>query len=141
MLGDCGEESFDSCFGKMPIIVDNVIIASFFTTHLILDHNGKKLITDRWKKFTEVGIRRLCDLIFYDKFGSYDDIVNYYGHLPKAAVDTLLAAIPQHLKELACFAPVLSPRLQWAFRTNSIHTAVLITTPPKNQQHQLPDLP
>ena len=102
---------------------------------------GKPLKAERRKKFMSVGIRRLCDLIFFDHIGSYEEITAYYGSVPRKAFDTLLAALPQDLVDRACLTQPLTMKSRWAINNGTSHTVVVIAEPQPDQVHQLPDLP
>ena len=67
-----------------------------FNNRDICDQRGKSLKEERWKRLTDVGIRRLCDLVFFDHIGTDEEIKSFYGKLPQKALDILRAAIPQH---------------------------------------------
>ena len=100
--------------------------------------NGKSLATSRWDKFTQKGIRRVCDLLFHDHLGSVEEITGYYGNLPKDAVETLLRAIPRDIVEAATNPPPLTPGLQVGFIKEGLHHVFLIENHPDISGPQLP---
>ena len=105
----------------------------------LLKHHGQTLSGPRWEPLVLRGIRRLCDLIFFDRVGTYEELVQYYGHLPKPAVRDLLEAIPQDLLRIACMTPPLIPSSEWAHTTNYGHRLYILEEPPADTP--LPSLP
>ena len=103
-----------------------------------IQHHQKPLNGSRWQTFTQVGIRRICDLIFHDHIGSYDEIVAYYGHLPRPAVTDLLAALPATLTDIATTTAALTPDTEWAHTTNTGHRAYSVTENPLRGGPYLP---
>ena len=74
-----------------------------------------------------MGIRRLCDLVFHNRLGSYQEITNYYGHVPKKSFELLTNSIPENLIQSACNVGEIRPDSQWAYLNDGSHFLLLVT--------------
>jgi len=89
--------------------------------------NNKPLIGKTWERYADAGIRRLCDLIFFDRIGTHAEVCEYYqAHLPLRTFNLLIQALPQRLVNIATYCPRPPIGSSWALKAGPIHTVYKI---------------
>jgi len=93
--------------------------------------NEKPLKGKTWEHFANVGIRRLCDLVFFDRIGTYEEVCEYYDtdNITQYAFNKLVNALPQRLVDIATFCPQPAVGSTWAIKEGTVHKVFKICTP------------
>lgn len=100
-------------------------------------HRGHPLKGNRWKGLPQLGIRRLCDLMFFDHVGTYEELCRFYGPLPRELIQDLLDAIPEDLATIASITHPLNTA-DWAhIDDDGSHTVYMaqLNTPGPHKWH------
>ena len=75
---------------------------------------GKTLTTNRWNSWTQAGIVRMTDIVFWDHIGTLEEIEAFHGlSLSKKSFELLMSALPDDLVHLCC-SPLIITGSTWA---------------------------
>jgi len=90
--------------------------------------NGKPLKGKTWERFANAGIRRLCDLVFFNRIGTYEEVREYYDtDITQHAFNQLANALPQRLVNIATYCPHPVAGSTWAIKEGAVHTVFKIS--------------